>query len=40
MTHPLALIIEDDPNLGAIFKKRLESVGFDTVWDANGDLGL
>lgn len=37
MTRPFALIIEDDPNLGAIFKKTLENAGFDTVLDVAGN---
>jgi two-component system KDP operon response regulator KdpE len=38
MTRPLALIIEDDPHLGAIFEKTLETAGFDTALDAEGNL--
>jgi len=37
MTTPLALIIEDDPNLGAIFERTLKSAGFETALDPDGD---
>jgi two-component system phosphate regulon response regulator PhoB len=37
MTQPIALIIEDDPNLSRICKAALERAGFETVLDTLGD---
>lgn len=37
MTAPLALIIEDDPNQGIIFQRSLQSAGFETALDQDGD---
>ena len=38
MTRPLALIIEDDPKLGAIIQIALQKAGFDTDLDPDGNL--
>lgn len=38
MKKPFALVIEDDPNLGAIFVKTLERAGFETALDVDGNL--
>jgi DNA-binding response OmpR family regulator len=37
MTRPLALIIEDDPNLCTIFETTLRNAGFDTAHDMEGN---
>lgn len=37
MTRPFVLIIEDDPMLGTIFNRALESIGFETALDADGN---
>jgi DNA-binding response OmpR family regulator len=37
MTKPFALIIEDDPKLGAIFETTLRNAGFDTRLDPDGN---
>jgi DNA-binding response OmpR family regulator len=37
MTLPLALIIEDDPNLGTIFETAMQNAGFDTALDPDGN---
>jgi DNA-binding response OmpR family regulator len=37
MTKPLAIIVEDDPKLGAIYETALKQAGYDTYLDANGD---
>ena len=36
MTHPLALIIEDDPALGNYYRTVLEQAGFETDLDPDG----
>jgi len=38
MTRPFALIIEDDPKLGAVFQIALQKAGFDTDLDPDGNL--
>jgi two-component system, OmpR family, response regulator len=37
MDKPFALIIEDDPKLGAIFTKALDQAGYETALDADGN---
>jgi DNA-binding response OmpR family regulator len=37
LTQPYALIIEDDPKLGEIYKTALQNSGFATDLDENGD---
>jgi len=37
MTNPLAIIVEDDPKLGAIYETTLKEAGFETYLDADGD---
>lgn len=37
MTLRYALIIEDDPKLGAIYQTTLQQAGYETDLDANGD---
>jgi two-component system phosphate regulon response regulator PhoB len=38
MIRPFALIIEDDPKLGAVFQIALQKAGFDTDLDPDGNL--
>jgi len=38
MKQSFALVIEDDPSLGAIFVKTLERAGFETALDIDGNL--
>ena len=35
--QPYAVIVEDDPKLGAIFQTALQHAGFETALDMNGD---
>ena len=37
MTQPYALVIEDDPKLGAIFQTALQQAGYDADLDENGN---
>lgn len=37
MTKPLALIIEDAPQLSAVYDIALKNIGFETVLDTDGD---
>lgn len=37
MSQPYAIIIEDDPKLSAIYQTALQSAGFNTAVDMNGD---
>ena len=37
MTQPYALIIEDDPKLGAIYETTLQHAGYETALDENGN---
>jgi DNA-binding response OmpR family regulator len=37
MTHPYAIIIEDDPKLGIIYQTALQQVGYETDLDENGN---
>ncbi len=37
MTQPLAVIIEDDPKLGAIYETALKQAGYDTYLDTDGN---
>ena len=37
MSKPLALLVEDDPRLGAIYETALQQAGYDTYLDADGD---
>jgi DNA-binding response OmpR family regulator len=37
MTRPLAIIVEDDPKLGAIYETALQQTGYDTYLDADGN---
>lgn len=37
MSQPYALIIEDDPSLGAIFQTALRQAGYDADLDEDGD---
>ncbi len=37
MSEPFALIVEDDPKLGAIFETALRQAGFETSLDADGN---
>ena len=37
MTRPYALILEDDPKLGAIYQTTLQQAGFETDLDHNGN---
>jgi DNA-binding response OmpR family regulator len=36
MPNPLAIIIEDDPNLGPAYQRILQKAGFDTALDDSG----
>lgn len=35
--QPYAIVVEDDPKLGAIFQTTLQHAGFETALDHNGD---
>jgi DNA-binding response OmpR family regulator len=37
MSKPLAMIVEDDPKLGAIYETALKEAGYETFLDADGD---
>lgn len=37
MTQPYALVLEDDPKLGTIFRTALEQAGYETELDDNGN---
>ena len=37
MTTPYALVLEDDPKLGVIFKTTLQHAGYETDLDENGN---
>jgi len=37
MTHPLAMIAEDDPKLGMIYETALQQAGYATYLDKRGD---
>jgi DNA-binding response OmpR family regulator len=37
MDKPLAIIVEDDPKLGAIYETALKEAGYETYLDADGD---
>lgn len=37
MTKPFALIIEDDPKLTFVFQTALQTAGFETAIDSNGN---
>lgn len=37
MTQPYALIIEDDPKLGMIYRTALQQAGYETDLDENGN---
>ena len=37
MSKPLAMIVEDDPKLGAIYETTLKEAGYDTFLDPDGD---
>lgn len=40
MTKPFALVIEDDPKLGTVFKVALEQAGYEVALDADGSCFL
>jgi CheY-like chemotaxis protein len=40
MTQPLAIIIEDDPVIGKVYSSALETAGYETYLDPNGDQYL
>jgi twitching motility two-component system response regulator PilG/twitching motility two-component system response regulator PilH len=40
MTNPFALVIEDDPKLGAVFEIALQQAGFETALDNDGSQFL
>jgi len=37
MNKPLAIIVEDDPKLGAIYETALKEAGYETYLDADGN---